>query len=80
MSEKERQIPYDTTYTWNLRFGTKEPFYRKETHGLGEQACGCQGGGNGIDWESGVKRCKLLPLEWISNETLLHSTGTYSLL
>ena len=23
-----------------------------------------------MDWESGVYRCKLLPLEWMSNETL----------
>ena len=26
-------------------------------------------------WEFGVGRCKLLPLEWISNEVLLSSTG-----
>ena len=40
---------------------------KKKTHGLGEQACGCQGGGggNGMDWESGVYRCKLLHLEKI---------------
>ena len=34
-------------------------------------------GGSGMDWESGVNRCKLLPLEWISNEILLCSTGNY---
>ena len=27
-SERERQIPYDITYIWNLRYGTKEPFHR----------------------------------------------------
>ena len=27
--------------------------------------------------ESGVNRCKLLDLEWISNEILLYSTGNY---
>ena len=43
-SERERQIPYDITYIWNLIYGTNEPSHRKETHGLGEQACGCQGG------------------------------------
>uniref|UniRef100_A0A8W4FHR6 DUF1725 domain-containing protein n=1 Tax=Sus scrofa TaxID=9823 RepID=A0A8W4FHR6_PIG len=32
--ERERQIPYDITYIWNL--GTSEPFHRKENHGLGE--------------------------------------------
>ena len=35
------------------------------------------GGGSGMDWEFGVKRCKLLPLEWISNKILLCSTGNY---
>ena len=34
-----------------------------------------EGGGSGMDWESGVSRCKLLHLEWISNEVLLYSTG-----
>ena len=69
-SERERQIPYDITYIWNLIYGTNEPFHRKETHGLGEETCGCQGGGEGIgvDWEYRVNRCKLLPLEWISND------------
>ena len=35
------------------------------------------GGGSGMDWESGVNRCKQLHLEWISNEALLNSTGNY---
>ena len=29
------------------------------------------------DWESRVHRCQLWPLEWISNEILLFSTGNY---
>ena len=36
-----------------------------------------RGGGSGMDWEFGVNRCKLLPLDWISNEILLGSTGNY---
>ena len=35
------------------------------------------GGGSGMDWEFEVRRCKLLYLEWISNEVLLYSTGNY---
>ena len=35
------------------------------------------GGGSGMDEEFVVNRCKLLPLEWISNENLLYSTGNY---
>ena len=31
-SERERQIPYDITYTWNLIYGTNEPISRKETN------------------------------------------------
>ena len=55
------------------------PFHRKDKHGLGEETCGCPGGGRGggVDWELGVHRCRLLPLEWMSNETLLCSTGNY---
>ena len=34
-------------------------------------------GGSGMDWKFGVNRCKLLPLEWISNEILMYSTGNY---
>ena len=50
---------------------------KKQSHGHGEETCGCQGGGggSGMDWEFGVSRCKLLHLEWISNEILLYSTG-----
>ena len=51
----------------------------KQTHGLEEQTCGCQGEGgrSGVDWEFGVSRCKLLHFEWISNEIVLYSTGNY---
>ena len=50
---------------------------KKQTHGHGEQTCVCQRGGSGMDWEFGVSRCKLLHLEWISNDVLLYSTGNY---
>ena len=35
------------------------------------------GVGGEMDWEFGVNKCKLLPLEWISNEIQLYSTGNY---
>ena len=42
---------------------------KKQTYGHGEQICGCQGGGSGMDWEFGVSRCKLLHLgmdkQWV---------------
>ena len=33
--------------------------------------------GSGIDGEFGISRCKLLHLEWVSNEVLLYNTGNY---
>ena len=30
-----------------------------------------------MDGEPGVNRCKLLPLEWVSNEILLCGAGNY---
>ena len=46
---------------------------KKQTDRRGEETCGCQQGGgrSGVDWEFGVSRCKLLHLEWISNEILM---------
>ena len=29
-SERERQIPYDITYMWNLKCGANEPIYKTE--------------------------------------------------
>ena len=33
--------------------------------------------GSGMDWESVINRCKLLPLKLISIEILLYNTGNY---
>ena len=47
-SERERQIPYDNTYMWNLKYGTDESIYKTETDSQhGEQTCGGQGGERG---------------------------------
>ena len=29
--KEERQIPYDITYMWNIKYGTKELIYETET-------------------------------------------------
>ena len=39
--ERQRQIPYDIPYNWNLISSTNEYLLRKENHGLGEETCGC---------------------------------------
>ena len=31
-SERERQIPYDINYMWNLKYDTNEHIYKTETH------------------------------------------------
>ena len=80
LSQKEKNKYHIISHIWNLIYGTNEPIYEeKQTHGLGEKTCGCQmgGEGSGMDWEFEVSRCKILHLEWISNEILLYGTGKY---
>ena len=33
---------------------------QKQTHRCGEQACSCQGSGEGMGWEFGISRCDLV--------------------
>ena len=51
----------------------------KQTHRYREQTCGYQGGEGreGMDWEFGISRCKLLNIKWIKIKVLLYSTGNY---
>jgi len=30
LSQKERQIPYDVTYMWDLKYSKTEPIYKTE--------------------------------------------------
>ena len=57
MSERGRQITYDITYLESNIQHTG-----KETHGLGEQTCSCQRGGegSGMNWEFGVNRMQTI--------------------
>ena len=52
---------------------------QKQTHG--EQTYGYQGGaaGEGMDWEFGISRCKLLYTECTNNKVLLYSTANYNI-
>ena len=56
MSERERQIPYDVTYMWNLKYNTNELTYETETDSKTERTNWWLPSG----WEFGVSRCKLL--------------------
>ena len=36
LSQKEKDKYHMISHTWNLTYSTKEPFHRKENHGLGQ--------------------------------------------
>ena len=62
-SERERQIPYDITYMWNLKYDKMNlSMKQKQIHRHTEQTSGCQeGSGEGeMEWEFGTSRCKLI--------------------
>ena len=51
---------------------------QKQTHRHREQTCsnGEEGGGEGMEWEFGISRCKLLHIEWINNKSYYITQGT----
>jgi len=62
-SEREKQIPYDITCMWNLKY---EPVYKAETKSQKERTdlwFPRERDGRGLDWEFGVSICKLLHIE-----------------
>ena len=38
---RKRQIPYDITYMWNLKYSTNEHIFKAETDSQREQTYGC---------------------------------------
>ena len=51
---------------------------QKPTHGHREGLWLPRGAdGRGMEWQSGISRCKLLYVEWINSKVLLGSTGNY---
>ena len=61
-SERERQILYDITYMWNLKYDTDELIC--ETNRLTDPenrlVLAKVGDGRGMGWKFGISRCKLL--------------------
>ena len=53
---------------------------QKQTHRHREQTCGHQGMadgvGGGMEWESGISKCKLLYIEWINTRSYCIARGT----
>ena len=78
-SDRERQIPYDITYVWNLKYDTNELIYKRETDSqrIGLRLPRGRGGGGRRDWEFGGSRCKLLYTGWINNKVPQYNTGNY---
>ena len=68
-----RQILYNITYMWNLKYDTKNlSTKQKQTHRHREQTCDCQSKGGaegGKDREFGITRCKPLYIGWINNKS-----------
>ena len=54
-SEWERQIPYDITYIYKLKYGANDPIYKIETD-HGQQTCGCLRWGEGeeVGWKGSL--------------------------
>ena len=81
VSQKEKDKYHMKSFIFEIEYmaQTNLSSEKKQTYGHRKQTCGCQGGGrgSGMDWEFGVNGCKSLPLEWISSEILLYSTGNY---
>ena len=77
VSQKEKDKQHDIICVWNLTYSTNEPICKSETDSQTWRTDLWLPAGKGEDWEFGVNRCKLLYLEWISNEALLYSTGNY---
>ena len=75
-AEKERQIQYHITYTWNLKYGTNELIYKTETDLYVERTDLCLPWGQ-LDWEFGVSKYKLLCIGWLNNRGLVYSMGNY---
>ena len=67
VKQKERQIPYDITYMWNLRYDRRSYLQNRNRLTDIENRLVVAKGGGGMEWEFGVSRCKLVYIEWINN-------------
>ena len=65
LSQKyKRQIPYDITYIWNLKYNTNEHIYESETDLQRTDLWLLRGRGwEGKDWEFGISRYTLVYIQ-----------------
>ena len=66
-SERERQMPCDIAYMWNLKCSTNELIYKTEADSQTQRTDlwlpKQRGWGRGMEWEFGVGKGKLLHLD-----------------
>ena len=63
---------------WNLKYDTNESIYETESGAQRIDWWLPRGGvWGGMEWETGVSRCKVLYIGWINKKVLLYSTGNY---
>ena len=55
-SERERQIPFDIPYMWNLKYDMNEPIYETEIQAENKLMSAKEGSSRGVDWEFGISR------------------------
>ena len=60
VNQKERQMPYVTTYTWNLKYDTNDLIYKTNSQTQNGHAVAKVGGEGGVEREFGVNKCKLV--------------------
>ena len=78
-SDRERQVPYDTTHMWDLKYKWTYLWIRN-THRHTKQTYGCQNGQRGgrINEEFAICRYKLLYTKQINNKVLMYHVITYN--
>ena len=70
---------YGIICRWDLKFDTNELTCETEATDTESRFVVATGKGEreGMDWEFGISRCKLLHIKWVGNRVLLYNTGTY---
>ena len=72
--ERERKIPYDIIYMWNLKYNTQN---RNGLTDIENRLVVAKvGWWGGMEWEFGISRCKLVCIEWISTTSYCIAQGT----
>ena len=80
-TERERPIPSDITYMWNLKIQYKSTYLQNKTRLTDIEnrlvVAKGEGGKGGKEWEFRISRGKLLYIGWINKKVILYSTGNH---